>query len=282
MLVTRTTTTTGGLRHMCHYLKELGVVADEPMVGSLVDEIAKPIVEADEQVITPVIDMEEDIPCYSVMAILVMTTLRVLRMRRMSESIMGEPLSPDRVFDFSMDEPKPHPAYDFFAPGPLPGYAVDEIAEPIVEAEEQEVNKEWLMALVTPPLMPVVPSPSTYEVGGLSIAATKGQSFPLLAHGLHVPPSRIKDLITRMGNLEYEHGQIVKKVIQVSDAEVADGITIREISLRVSTIEGHVLVMASQMVQKVDKLEHVGAQVEQGQQTATQRDEETFELSQHV
>ncbi|GKA92430.1 hypothetical protein Tco_0814355, partial [Tanacetum coccineum] len=37
--------------------------------------------------------------------------------------IMGEPLSPDRVFDFLMDEPEPQHAYDFFAPGPLPGYA---------------------------------------------------------------------------------------------------------------------------------------------------------------
>ncbi|GJT84818.1 retrovirus-related pol polyprotein from transposon TNT 1-94 [Tanacetum coccineum] len=85
--------------------------------------------------------------------------------------IMGEPLSLDRVFDFPMDEPEPHPAYDFFAPGPLPGYAgnpnnnngwieadvpllgelgaeadepmvgplVDEIAEPIVEMEEQVI-----------------------------------------------------------------------------------------------------------------------------------------------
>ncbi|GJZ28157.1 hypothetical protein Tco_0572804 [Tanacetum coccineum] len=35
---------------------------------------------------------------------------------------MGEPLSPDRVFDFPVDELEPHPAYDFFAPGPLPGY----------------------------------------------------------------------------------------------------------------------------------------------------------------
>ncbi|GJX90586.1 hypothetical protein Tco_0343912 [Tanacetum coccineum] len=35
--------------------------------------------------------------------------------------IMGEPLSPDRVFDFLMDEP--HPAYDFFTPAPLHGYA---------------------------------------------------------------------------------------------------------------------------------------------------------------
>ncbi|GJY23011.1 hypothetical protein Tco_0396669 [Tanacetum coccineum] len=84
---------------------------------------------------------------------------------------MGEPLSPDRVFDFPADEPEQHPAYDFFMPGPLPGYAgnpnnnngwieadvpllgelgvvadepmvgsiVDEVAEPVGEAEEQEI-----------------------------------------------------------------------------------------------------------------------------------------------
>ncbi|GJU91744.1 hypothetical protein Tco_1304167, partial [Tanacetum coccineum] len=85
--------------------------------------------------------------------------------------VMGEPLSPDHVFGFLVDEPKPHLAYDFFAPGPLPGYAgnpnnnngwieadvpllrelgavadepmvgplVDEIVESIVEAEEQVI-----------------------------------------------------------------------------------------------------------------------------------------------
>ncbi|GJT65439.1 hypothetical protein Tco_1016919 [Tanacetum coccineum] len=37
--------------------------------------------------------------------------------------INGEPLLPDRVFDFPMDEPEPQHAYDFFALGPLPGYA---------------------------------------------------------------------------------------------------------------------------------------------------------------
>ncbi|GKF48677.1 hypothetical protein Tco_0141928, partial [Tanacetum coccineum] len=36
---------------------------------------------------------------------------------------MGEPLSPNQVFDFPVDELEPHPVYDFFAPGPLPGYA---------------------------------------------------------------------------------------------------------------------------------------------------------------
>nr|GFB68726.1 hypothetical protein [Tanacetum cinerariifolium] len=156
---------------------------------------------------------------------------------------MDEPLSPDRVFDFPMDELEPHLAYDFFVPGPLPRYAdelmvgmlVDEIAEPIVEAEEQvispvidmeediamlfgegdfsdddsegfkdeekvwEVTEEWLMAPVTPPPMPNVPSLSTYEVGGPSIAAAEGQSFTLPTPRFPVPPSVVEDLSTRMG-----------------------------------------------------------------------------------
>ncbi|GKA80450.1 hypothetical protein Tco_0787046 [Tanacetum coccineum] len=238
---------------------------------------------------------------------------------------MGAPLSPDRVFDFPMDEPEPHPAYDFFAPKPLPGYAsnpnnnnewieaylpllgelgaeadepmvgllVDEITELIVEMEEQviapvidmdediamlfgdgdfndddsegfkdeeevwEVNKEWLMAPVTPPPMLVVPPPSTYEVGGPSIVVAEGQSFTLPAPGFPVP-------------------------LSVSDAEVADGITIREIGPKVSAVEGQVQVMASKMVQAVGRLEQVGTQVEQGQQAATQRDEVISRLSQQV
>nr|GEV19707.1 hypothetical protein [Tanacetum cinerariifolium] len=84
---------------------------------------------------------------------------------------MGEPLSPDRVFDFPEDKLEPHPAYDFYAPAPLPGYAgnpnnnngwlvaddyllgeleamVDEqmvipatkeVAEPVAEAEEEQL-----------------------------------------------------------------------------------------------------------------------------------------------
>nr|GEY47685.1 hypothetical protein [Tanacetum cinerariifolium] len=36
---------------------------------------------------------------------------------------MGEPLSPNSVFDFSEDELKSHLAYDFFALAPLLGYA---------------------------------------------------------------------------------------------------------------------------------------------------------------
>ncbi|GJU87277.1 hypothetical protein Tco_1294823 [Tanacetum coccineum] len=145
-----------------------------------------------------------------------------------------------------------------------------------------EVDEEWLMAPVTPPSMLVMPPLSTYEVGGPFTAAAKGYSLTLLAPGVPVPPSVIEDLCTRMGNLEYGHGQLVKKVITVSDAEVADHIAIGEISPRVSAVEGQVQVMASQMVQAMGRLEQVRAQVEQGQQAATQRDEVISGLSQQV
>ncbi|GJU50928.1 hypothetical protein Tco_1220483 [Tanacetum coccineum] len=56
-----------------------------------------------------------------------------------------------------------------------------------------------------------------------------------------MPLPVIEDLCIRMGSLEYRHGQLVKKVIQVSDAEVADGIAIGEIGPRVSTVGGQVV-----------------------------------------
>ncbi|GKB95774.1 hypothetical protein Tco_0981911 [Tanacetum coccineum] len=235
---------------------------------------------------------------------------------------MGEPLSPDCVFDFPMDEP--HPAYDFFAPASLPGYAgnpnnnngwlaadgyllgeleamvdeqmvvpaVEEVAEPVEElqvialvvdvvegqmdapmmdmeedlavlfgdddfeddasdgfGEEEvwEVNEDWLMAPTTPPPVLAVPPPSVYEVGGPSTAVAEGPSFP-----------------------------------QGSDAEIAAGVIIGEIGPRVLAVEGQMQVMASQMIQAVDRVEQVGVQVELGQQTSTQRDETVTGLTQQV
>ncbi|GJZ08161.1 hypothetical protein Tco_0542444 [Tanacetum coccineum] len=202
-----------------------------------------------------------------------------------------------------MDEPEPQHTYDFFAPGPLPGYAgnpnnmngwieadvpllvelgemgkplgvevgeplvdpvIDELDEPIVEVGEQmvapvmdmeedlamlfvdddfsddgldddkddeevwEMDEEWLIAPVTPPPMPVMPPPSTYEVGGSSSASAEGHSLTLLAPGVPVPPSVVKDFVP---------------------AWVIWSMVIREISPRVSTMEGQMQVMESQMVQ---------------------------------
>nr|GEW48953.1 hypothetical protein [Tanacetum cinerariifolium] len=237
---------------------------------------------------------------------------------------MGEPLSPDCVFDFLEDELEPHPAYDFFTPAPMPRYAgnpnnnngwlaaddyllgeleamageqmvvatIEEMdvlmidieedlavllgedddfendSEGVDEEEAWEVNEEWLMAPVTPPLVPTVQPSSVYEVGGPSTVVSKGPSFPHLALGLFVPLFVIEELSTRLGNLEYGHGQLVQRVNQVSDIEVAAGVTIGELGPRIYALKGQVRVMASQMVHAADRWEQVGAQVEQGQQTA--------------
>ncbi|GKC27991.1 hypothetical protein Tco_1035285, partial [Tanacetum coccineum] len=128
-----------------------------------------------------------------------------------------------------MDEP--HPAYNFFAPGQLPGYtgnpnnnngcieadvpllgdlgekgepqgaevdepmvvpAIKEVVKPMVE----EVNEDWLMAPVTPPPMPVVPPPSVYEVRGPSTIVDEGPSFPFPAPGLPVSDAEVEHNIT--------------------------------------------------------------------------------------
>ncbi|GJW54912.1 hypothetical protein Tco_0098997 [Tanacetum coccineum] len=86
--------------------------------------------------------------------------------------------------------------------------------------------------------MPSMPPLSTYEVGGPSTVAVEGHSLAFLAPGFPMLPSVIEDLCTRMGNLEHGHGLLVKKVIKVSDAEVADNIIIGEIGPRVFAIEG--------------------------------------------
>ncbi|GJV89632.1 hypothetical protein Tco_1533570 [Tanacetum coccineum] len=141
---------------------------------------------------------------------------------------MGKPLSPDHVFDFPMNEP--HPAYDFFAPAPLPEYAdnlnnnngwlaaddylLGELAAMVNEqmvvpaVEEMDVPIDgnggglagWFVMMT---LRMIAQSGfgeeevffrSVYEVGGPSIAVAEGPYFPHVAPGLPVAPSVIKDL----------------------------------------------------------------------------------------
>ncbi|GJY34819.1 hypothetical protein Tco_0419288 [Tanacetum coccineum] len=118
----------------------------------------------------------------------------------------------------------------------------DDASDGFGEEEVWEVNRDWLMAHTTPPSMLAVPPPSAYEVGGPSTVVAEGPSFPHSALRLHVPLFVIEDLSTRLGNLEYGHGQLVQRVNQVSDAEVADGVTIGELGPRVYAVEGHTTV----------------------------------------
>nr|GEY72619.1 hypothetical protein [Tanacetum cinerariifolium] len=123
-----------------------------------------------------------------------------------------------------------------------------EVDEPMVDPEfdeeamdddDWEDDVEWLMAPVTLPRATVTVS-STYEVGGPSTAAVEGPFAPLPALGLPVPPTAIEDLSIRLGNLEYRHGVLIRKMEEISDVEVADSIAIGEIHPRVATVEEQV------------------------------------------
>nr|GEY23217.1 hypothetical protein [Tanacetum cinerariifolium] len=123
-----------------------------------------------------------------------------------------------------------------------------EVNEEVMDDDDWEDDVEWLMAPVTPPGATMTVT-STYEVGGPSTNAIEGPSFPLPAPRLLVPPTVIEDLSTRLGNLEYRHKVLMRKMEEVNDAEVADSIAIGEIHPRVATVEEQVQVMESHAVQ---------------------------------
>nr|GFC46425.1 hypothetical protein [Tanacetum cinerariifolium] len=134
----------------------------------------------------------------------------------------------------------------------------------------EEDNVEWLMAPVKPPRATVTVS-STYEVGGPFTAIIEGPSFPLPALGLHVPPTVIEDMSTRLGNLEYRHEVLMRKMEKVSDAEVDDSIAIGEIHPRVATIWEQAVQVVSglkeietrfQLVESIDEIVGLSQQVQ--------------------
>nr|GEY13767.1 hypothetical protein [Tanacetum cinerariifolium] len=135
-----------------------------------------------------------------------------------------------------------------------------EVNEEVMDDDDFEDDVEWLMAPVTPPRATMTVS-STYEVGGPSTAAIEGPSFPLPSPRLHVPPTVIEDLGTRLGNLEYRHGVLLRKMEEVSDAEVANSIAIGEIHPRVATVREQVQVMESQAGQVVSRLKEIKTRV---------------------
>nr|GEZ71662.1 hypothetical protein [Tanacetum cinerariifolium] len=100
-------------------------------------------------------------------------------------------------------------------------------------------------------------------IEGPSTAPIEGPSFPLPIPGLHVPPTVIEDLGTRLGNLEYKHRVVRRKMEEVSDAVVADSIAIREIHPRVAAVGEQVQVVEAQTTQVVNRLEEIETRVQQ-------------------
>nr|GEV46346.1 putative reverse transcriptase domain, ribonuclease H-like domain, aspartic peptidase domain protein [Tanacetum cinerariifolium] len=173
-----------------------------------------------------------------------------------NSSVMDIPLLLDHAFDFFVVEPFPGLAeapdnqngwieWDVPLGGKMdkpienPGFDEEEELNEFMDDDQDEEVEEWLMALVTPPRATVT-VPSTYDVGGPSTDTPVGHPLTTMASGVATQPQVIDDLCVRMSNLEYRHGEPVKKMEIVSDAEVADSIAIREIHPRVTTLEGQV------------------------------------------
>nr|GEU31470.1 reverse transcriptase domain-containing protein [Tanacetum cinerariifolium] len=139
---------------------------------------------------------------------------------------MDVPLLLDHVFDFFVAEPVPGLAK---APTKISGLSGT--------YHWEDEDEEWLMAPLTPPRA-IMTVPSTYEVEGLSTATPVGHPLTTIASGVATQPQVIDDLCVRMSNLEYRHGELVKKMEMVSDVKVAGCIAIGEIHPRVTTLEG--------------------------------------------
>nr|GEZ08867.1 hypothetical protein [Tanacetum cinerariifolium] len=139
-----------------------------------------------------------------------------------------------------------------------------EVNEEVMDDDDWNDEVEWLMTPVTPSRATMTVS-STYEIGGPSTAVVERTSFPLPAPRLPVPPTVIEDLGTRLGNLEYRHGVLTRKIEEVSDAEVADNIAIREIHPKVATVREQVQVMKSQAGKVVSRLKESETRVQQVQ-----------------
>nr|GEY80002.1 hypothetical protein [Tanacetum cinerariifolium] len=107
-----------------------------------------------------------------------------------------------------------------------------EVNEEVMVDDDWDVKVEWLMAPVTPPRATMTVS-STYKVRGPSTVAIEGPSFPFPTPGLPVPPTVIKDLGTRLGNVKYRHGVLTRKIEET--VQVVS--RLEEIETRVQQVE---------------------------------------------
>ncbi|GKF95443.1 hypothetical protein Tco_0288178, partial [Tanacetum coccineum] len=142
--------------------------------------------------------------------------------------------------------------------------AVEEVDEPVVEAEEEQVITH-VVDVVEGPMdatmmdmeedLAVLFGDDDFEDDALDgfgeeevwevnedwlMAPTTPP--PVLAVP---PPSVYEGLSAHLDNLEYEHGRLVQRVIQGSDTEIAVGVIIGEFGPRVLAVEGQMQVMAS-------------------------------------
>nr|GEW88845.1 hypothetical protein [Tanacetum cinerariifolium] len=99
-----------------------------------------------------------------------------------------------------------------------PGFGDEEELNEFMDDDQDEEVEEWPMAPVTPPRATVT-VPSTYKVRGPSTATPVRHPLTTIASRVATQARVIDDLCVRLSNLEYRHGELVKKMEIVSDVE---------------------------------------------------------------
>nr|GEX70240.1 hypothetical protein [Tanacetum cinerariifolium] len=166
-------------------------------------------------------------------------------------------MSLDRVFDYPKDELEPHPAYDFFTPALLPGYAGEQMVvlaiEEVVEAAKEQViapvadmeegQMDVSMIDMEEDLAMLFGEDDDFENDSRGV--DEKEAWEVTEEWLMAPvtsppvpavqPSNVYEV---GGNLEYGHGQLVQRINQGSNAETAASVTIRELGLRIYVVKG--------------------------------------------
>nr|GFA37852.1 hypothetical protein [Tanacetum cinerariifolium] len=192
---------------------------------------------------------------------------------------MGEPLSPDHVFDFPKDELKPHPAYDFFAFAPLPGYDGNpnnnngwlEANDYLLRELEAMVNEQMIVPTIEEVAEPVVEAEEERVIAPVVDMEERRMDVPMI--------DMEEDLAVLLDDDDFEDDASdgfgeEERINQVSDAEVATGVTIGEFGPRIYAVEGHIQIAA----QRDEMVAELTQQVQDLQIDEQQRDTQIQQL----
>nr|GEY63591.1 hypothetical protein [Tanacetum cinerariifolium] len=200
---------------------------------------------------------------------------------------MGEPLSPDRIFDFPEDKLEPHPAYDFFTPAPLPGYAGNPNnnngwleADDYLLGELQAMVDERMVIPVIEEVAEPVNEAKEEQVIAPAVDIEEGQMDVLMI-------DMEEDLAVLFGeddDFEDDESKGFNKeeAWEVNNERLMAPVTPPPVPAGQPLSVYEVGAPSTTMVHAADRWEQVGAQVKQGQQNTVQRDKAVVKLTQQV
>nr|GEY60080.1 hypothetical protein [Tanacetum cinerariifolium] len=154
--------------------------------------------------------------------------------------------------------------------------AIKEVSEPVAEAEEEqaialmadmeeghmdEVNEEWLMAPITPPLVLAVQPPNVYKVGGPSTAVSNAEvaasvTVEELGPRVYAVEEHVQVMVSQMAHAAGRWEQVSAQVEQGQQTVAQRDKTISKLTQQVQALQ-------------ID-MQHRDTQIQQLQTTVTE------------